>query len=1119
MRSRERRFTPRFLLPVFLAVLLLPIGNQILTLRSLRSIHEQQTGVQQTQDVLSRIQAVHGALVDAETGVRGFALTEDREQLDTYREAIRELPNRMEALQFVARTGEQQERVSRLSRLVDERVVLLRDLARQTEKNAPREVILPLVDRGKQLMDEIRAAMDAMADFETAEYQRRAEAAARGLRNAEWALHGMSLVTLIALFTTGILLRRQLTAQRKQEWLSAALSELNMVTRRSETIDLFCTQTLEQVTRLLDVPVAAFFVRERGEFTLAAGVALPPNASKRLAIGEGAVGEAISRQEPLVLSDAQKIAHPIVTGLERLQPAQGIVLPIVHDGDTIGVIELSSLAPFVDLDVEVLKALMPAIAVALQAVVSRSKLQSLLEETQAQSEELQAQQEELRNYTDQLEKRSAALLQAQHELQAQQEELRQTNEELEQQARALEQHQGIVNLRNQELLRTKDELEEKAHQLSTASQYKSQFLANMSHELRTPLNSLLILSTMLADNRGGRLSPEEVEFARTINNSGNDLLMLINDILDLAKVESGNLHLEIGPVSVASVVENLKRTYAAAAADKKLLLEVQQFADADLTLNTDRLRVEQILRNFLSNALKFTEQGSIRLTAAREGEWVHFAVEDTGIGIPADKLEHVFEAFQQADGTTSRKFGGTGLGLTISRELATALGGRIELHSEVGKGSRFSLFVPFSPALETAPAAAMTEVSEKPAPRREATPLPNLPESERYLLIVEDDEAFSKTLLKLAEEAGFTAALVHDGDTALAAIEKRPPIGILLDVKLPTVSGLAVLENVKSNPKTRHIPVHMISGVDHTANAMRLGAMGYLVKPATRDKVLQALERVSTFAAHGLKRVLIVEDDQLQRQTLTQLIQAASVQCESVGNGGDAMARILEGGVDCVILDLNLPDMSGFEFLQRLEAEQTAPLPPVVVYTGKDLTRKEAEELRRYSDSIIIKGARSPERLLEEVNLFLHQLESESSTPAVTRPMNAQFQGRRLLLADDDLRNTFALMSALEPEGFEITVARNGKEALAALEADPTLELVLMDIMMPEMDGLEATRLIRANPRTRNMPVLALTAKAMKEDQEKCLEAGASDYLTKPFKLDHLFSLLRVWLPDRILRD
>ena len=719
-----------------------------------------------------------------------------------------------------------------------------------------------------------------------------------------------------------------------------------------------------------------------------------------------------------------------------------------------------------------------------------------------------------------------------------------------------------IQLSNNALLEAKEQLEKKAADLERASVYKSEFLANMSHELRTPLNSLLILATLLTENNTGNLTPEQVEFAHTIYSSGNAFLSLIKDVLDLSKVEAGKIELDFTQVDVAEVVGSIERTFRPLAAKKNLEFVTNIAPEASIFLQTDTQRLDQILKNLLANAFKFTDTGTVTLQVGiqhpanssnaspnslqdslrESGGAIFFSVRDTGMGIPQNKLEAIFEAFEQVDGSINRKYGGTGLGLAISRELALVLDGEIHLQSVAGSGSNFTLHLPlvqkntdsgtrsFQSRLVMATDKASLRPLERPPsffekavevrpPLPEVAPVPML-SNKRTILLVEDDENFLGILSTLASDCGFHVLKCRDGETALEMLRTHSPHAVVLDLNLPGMSGYGVLENLKANPRTRHIPVHIVSGVEQGSQPRRKGAMGYLTKPASLDDLRDAFTRIESILSKDVSRVLVVEDDLVQQNSVCKLISGKGICTVAVSSGLDALARLRRKTFDCMVLELKLPDMTGFDLLDQIDQDENSSHPPVIVYTARDLTRPEEERLRKHSESIIVKGVRSPDRLLDEVSLFLHRVEADFTPEAAQLMMAARtaektFEGRKILVADDDLRNTFALLAALEPKGFKITVARNGLEALRALEKDPTLELVLMDIMMPEMDGYEAIRALREIPRLKQLPVIALTAKAMKGDKEKCIEAGANDYLSKPIVLDHLLSLLRVWLPAR----
>jgi CheY-like chemotaxis protein len=740
------------------------------------------------------------------------------------------------------------------------------------------------------------------------------------------------------------------------------------------------------------------------------------------------------------------------------------------------------------------------------------------------------------------------LKESQVRLESQQAELEQTNSQLEEQA-------SILENQRDELQRAQLALTERAAELARSNQYKSEFLANMSHELRTPLNSSLILAKLLADNKPGTLNDEQVKFAQTIFGAGNDLLALINDILDLSKIEAGKVEVQPESLGVASLVETLSRGFEPLARERRLTFTYTVEPGAPERLETDPQRLGQILKNLLSNAFKFTQAGavSLRVAGTTDGQ-ITFAVQDSGIGIPPEQQEIIFEAFRQADGSTHRKYGGTGLGLSISRDLARLLGGDVKVQSEAGQGSIFTLQLPLKysgpvsvdRSSQTGTTATPSRLLQpEPPPGSGAALLPafdfasivaptelrpplveddraRLAGDSRTILIVEDDLRFAAILRDLARELGFLCIATHAGGDALAAAQRFKVHAIILDMNLPDRTGLEILSELKRNPGTRHIPVHVVSVADFSQEALSLGAVGYALKPVKREQLMTAFERLEAKLQQGVRRVLVVEDDLRQRDSIRQLLSSEGVEISDVATATEALERLKQTTFDCLVLDLSLPDLSGYEMLQRMAETDEVSFPPVIVYTGRSLTRDEEQRLRRFSRSIIIKDVRSPERLLDEVTLFLHQVESKLPLERQrmlreARDRESAFEGRRILIVEDDVRNIFALSKVLEPRGAKVEIARNGREALEVLgrssvAAGTNVDLVLMDIMMPEMDGLTAMREIRKRPEWQKLPIIALTAKAMKDDQEKCLQAGANDYIAKPLDVDKLLSLVRVWM-------
>jgi CheY-like chemotaxis protein/CHASE3 domain sensor protein len=851
--------------------------------------------------------------------------------------------------------------------------------------------------------------------------------------------------------------------------------------------------------------------------------------------GEGLVGQCALSRRPIELDQLPDDYLRIDSGSGNALPRHLLILPLLLRDRLIGVLEVAGFEAPTALHRELLDQLLPKVALSLDNLSRAVRTQDLLEQTQEQADQLRVssitmrqQQEALRESHDnlqaktlELEEQSQRLLVSEEELRVQAEELQSSNEELRLQSETLhEQKQALEALQA--------ETAEKARELARASQYKSEFLANMSHELRTPLNSLLILSRSLAENAGGRLDAEEVESAKIIHDAGSSLLRLINDILDLSKIEAGKMELALDDYALEDLARSLRRNFDHVARDKRLDFAVQLAEGLPARIHTDPGKLEQIVNNLLANAFKFTASGSVQvridrpaadlpMRASLAGEpLVAISVADTGIGIPADKQEKVFAAFEQVDSGTSRHYGGTGLGLSISRRMAGLLGGDIVLRSESGRGSEFTLLLP-ERSVAAAPA-----VAPETSPATSARPLPNpallpgsLPDDrdriapgEAPILIVEDDPAFARILADMVRQKGHPMLLAADGESGLELARRYRPLGILLDVMLPGIDGWTVAERLQADPATRAIPVHFLSAADDVAHGRELGAVGFLTKPVSREQINAAVDRLLHVARDRTRRLLVVDDDAGERSALRNLLRQDRVEIDEADSAEQALERIAQDAYDCIVLDLGLPGLSGMELLERLAAGGSVP--PVVIYSGRDLSREESLRIRQYTDSIVIKGARSPDRLLDEVSLFLHRIHQQPSASAAD--VADGLQGHQLLLVDDDMRNLFALSKVMRGWGLKVSMAQDAPKALRMLDEDAALELVLMDIMMPGMDGYEAIRQIRAQPRFAQLPVIALTAKAMRGDREQCLAAGANDYLSKPVDLDKLNSMIRVWL-------
>jgi CheY-like chemotaxis protein/signal transduction histidine kinase len=808
-------------------------------------------------------------------------------------------------------------------------------------------------------------------------------------------------------------------------------------------------------------------------------------------------------------------AVPISSALFKVPPRNNIVLPVLFENQVKAVIELASIHEFTTLQTMFLEQLTTSIGIVLNSIEATMQTEGLLKQSQQLAGELQAQQRELQ----------------------------QTNEQLEQKAQQLAERNVEVERKNQEIEQARRALEEKATELALTSKYKSEFLANMSHELRTPLNSILILGQQLTDNPEGNLSGKQVEFARTIHGAGTDLLNLISDILDLSKIESGTVTVDAQEVFFSNLVDMVARPFRHEADTRQLSFEVHVDPNLGRSITTDTKRLQQVLKNLLSNAFKFTAQGGVRLNvSAALGGWgaehpvlsqapavVAFEVTDTGIGIPLEKQKIIFEAFQQADASTSRKYGGTGLGLAISRELASLLGGEIHLRSTPNSGSTFTLYLPVkyvgpTAALHAAIAAAAPVAhlaGPHLAPERTIEPIPDdrmdIQPGDAILLIVEDDPHYARILVDLARDKGFKALLAMRGDDALNLAKQYQPTAVSLDVFLPDMLGWNVLSQLKQNSLTRHIPVQIVTLDEDRQHGLARGAFSFVTKPTTREGIADALSRIKEFSAPRRKRLLVVEDNRAEQMSIQELLGHDDIEIVNAGTGDEALAALRNRPCDCVVLDLRLPDMSGFEVLERMRADDALTDVPVVVFTGRELSAEEDAQLHTMARSIVVKGVESPERLLNETALFLHRVITD--LPAEKQQMlerlnssDEDLVGRTVLLVDDDARNIFALSSVLERRGMSVLTATTGNEAIELIEKTPSLAIVLMDIMMPEMDGYQTMEKIRQNRAYRRLPIIALTAKAMKGDREKCLEAGASDYLAKPVNTEQLLSALRMWL-------
>jgi len=913
-------------------------------------------------------------------------------------------------------------------------------------------------------------------------------------------------------------LRTTTDRNTEQDWLKTNLARFTNMLQGQRDLTTVGRMLLSELAPLVNAQCGAIYQMDltngRPELAMLASYAraMSQDERGRLALGDGLAGQCALEKSRILLRDIPPDYIRISSSLGEAPPRNLIVLPVLFETETKAVIELASLTEFTSTHLTFLSQLTESIGIVLNTIEATMRTEGLLQQSQKLATELQAQQKELQ----------------------------QTNDELGHKAQQLAEQNAEVERKNQEIEQARYALEEKAAELALTSKYKSEFLANMSHELRTPLNSILILAQQLAENAQGNLTAKQVEFARNVHAAGADLLNLISDILDLSKIESGTVTVEPEEVSFTSVRDAVERSFRHLADTKHVAFDIEMDPRLPRSLNTDVKRLQQVLKNLLSNAFKFTSQGRVtfRMNLATEG-WsadhpalsgaskvIAFEVRDTGIGISPDKQKIIFEAFHQADAGTSRRYGGTGLGLAISRELANLLGGEIRLNSSPGHGSVFTFYLPenyvgpqISALQETRSAPRLVPLIVHQASKPEQIPddRESVAPGDPVVLIIEDDPHFAQVLLGMVRERGLKGVVSMYGGHVRALAHQFRPLAIMLDIFLPDMLGWTVLNHLKQDPTTRHIPVQIISVEEERLQGLGHGAFSYLIKPATTDELKKAFDRVMRYAQTRRRRLLVIEDNEIERQSIVELLSHEHVEISTAGTGAEALEVLRGGQFDCLILDLRLPDISGFELMERIRKNPEWGELPIVVCTGKDLTHEDSIRLARMAESVVLKDVQSPERLLDEVSLFLHLVAADlplgkQQMLERLRQTDEALLGKKVLVVDDDVRNIFALTSLLEQHGVQVVNAENGMEAICLLDQDQDIDAVLMDIMMPEMDGYETMRRIRLNSKHRLLPILALTAKAMKGDREKCLDAGASDYIAKPVNAEELLALLRIWL-------
>ncbi len=1177
--------------------LLILIITSVASYSSIRNLLDGSQWVDHTDSVISELNSTLSTLKDAETGQRGYLLTGDTAFLRPYWGARERALENIAAIQgMTVDNPVQQANVKELHDVVANRMGILQEVIDQKRTNN----IFSLVDlaKGKGYMDEVRQVVERMQAEERRLLVIRTERVRAYSSYTPILIIAASLLSvIITLFFYSrvhkdFLERQQLYAELQQkeadiaqrieiisgiadqisagqyktrvsdeqkdslgvlsgslnkmaesleysfgllsdkEWLQTGIARLNEEMVGETDMQKLVTNVIEHISEYSRSLVGAFYVLDpvTQQLNLNGSYALPGGIRKAVRSGEGLVGQAAQGGKRLLVKDIQPGDWVVSFTSGELKPRTIVAFPFFHEKKVKGVIELGTLEDYSSRELELFSSIGDNIGTAIHSIESRLRLQELLEETQAQTEELQSQHSELESLNLELEVQAEKLQVSEEELKVQQEELMQTNQELEERSRTLEEKNQLILIRNLDI-------QKKAEELALTTKYKSEFMANMSHELRTPLNSILLLSRLLSENNGKNLSDEQTEYARVIQNSGQGLLQLIDEILDLSRIESGKLQLEHTIVPVEEVMGDMRMLFGPIAKDKNLDLHIVIEAGTPSQLDTDKMRLEQILKNLLSNAFKFTQKGSVTLVArpsAGRSPFLEFLVRDTGIGIPEDKHQLIFEAFQQADGSTRRKYGGTGLGLSISRELSRLLGGEILLTSHPNEGSEFTVSIPQFKIEEVAEAPVASVPQSVPglrhghhhgevftlteAPAEIPDDRGELKPGDKVLLIVEDDTFFAQSLLDFSRRKGYKGIVAVSGDVAIRMARQYRPMGILLDIQLPMKNGWEVMEELKKDPQTRPIPVHIMSSFEVKNESLKKGAVNYISKQTAFENMDSVFENIETLLNRSARKVVIVEDNMRHAQALAYFLSTHEVQMEIAPTIVQSAAVLGKEGVHGVILSRE----AGKEEEDTLEMIRKNPVfenLPIIVFTGMNISKAEEVRLRQYADSIVVKTAHSYQRVLDEVSLFLHvvgEAKDVASDSAMGRlgALDEVLKNRMVLVADDDVRNIFSMSKALEQHKMKVLTAMDGKEALTIVEGNP-VDIVLMDMMMPEMDGFEAITRIRRNPRLRHLPIIAVTAKAMAGDRERCIQAGASDYISKPVDIDQLLSLLRIWLYEK----
>ena len=1183
--------------------LIILISSSIASYISIKRQMENRENVSKTRRSITAAKDVMISLLDAETGNRGFQITGNEHFLEPYNRGLKEFPKAMEDVRILQTTNKTQlNRIDSLQHYVNARMGALTHFVENKRKGQEMTQEQMLISKG--FMDKCREIVASFVDYEEKELdiqnkdlnkstsitfiflllsglsavivtgylyfklkkdiirrdklekrlrQKEQEIATRvkviqqianKVANGDYSQRAVDneqdnlgeLVYSLNHMTDS--LKKSFDEINKSDWRQKGLAILNESLVGNKSVKEISNTALTHLIEYGSCANGAIYLADDNKLKLFSAFGLEKSMKESFDPGEGMVGQVFLQKQSKVFNDLKDDDFVVSFAINQLKINGIILIPILLGKQSLGILELNSGSQFEKDRVDFLVESCRILGVAIAAAKGREQEQKLLEETQAQSEELQVQHSELENLNTELEAQTQKLQASEEELRVQQEELMQSNAELEERSKLLEEKNHLIAERNIEIQR-------KAEELELSTKYKSEFLANMSHELRTPLNSILLLSRLMSEDPDENLNEDQIESAKVIQSSGSSLLTLIDEILDLAKIESGKMNLDYQNVIIDDVVTDLRNLFNPLIQEKGLQFNISIDDELQKELETDRLRVDQVLRNLMSNALKFTSEGSIDLTIKKDiknENYIIFSVKDTGIGIPEDKQKVIFEAFQQADGSTRRKFGGTGLGLSISREITKLLGGELLLTSKVGEGSEFSLSIPMTPklrnnnlTLDESPMEVIREdvkviqkIIDYKAPNYDNTEILKIPEdvpddrdnigeNDKVILIVEDDVNFAKALVKYAHTQSYKAVVMVRGDYALSAALQYHPLAILLDVQLPVKDGWQVMDELKSNFKVKHIPVHMMSSLHVKQESLMKGAIDFINKPIALEQMSVVFKKIEEALSRSLQKVLIVEENAKHATALSYFLSNFNISASVEDNAEDCVRAFSTNMVDCVIL--NVEDSRGEEYaiIESIKKHEGLDNLPVIIFIDRNLSQSEELKIKQYADSIVVKTAHSYQRILDEVGLFLHLVEEKNNTEE-TRGNNTLgaltevLSGKKILITDDDVRNIFSLTKVLEKYKVEVVLAMDGKQALEQMKEHPDIDVILMDMMMPEMDGYQTIREIRKQPKLSRLPIIAVTAKSMIGEREKCIEAGASDYISKPVDTDQLLSLLRVWL-------